>query len=290
MGLYKSMLKQFGRFGMRYLKGYVEPLREEIIKSNLNIIFELYVGRMLFIAFVGFVTLLLTTTIYLTIIGIPFVLSIISGLILGMTIFIAIVTFYHSYPFQLISSKRGSIEANMPFAINHMSAIAGSGVPPVVIFKIMSTVPEYGEITHEAERITRNVEVFGMDIVSAIKNVAERTPSDVFRQFLSGIVASIETGGDLRKYLENSAHESMFEYRLKREKFLQQLATYADFYTAVLIAAPLFFISILSVMALIGGTVIGLSIPVAMRLGIYLLIPLLNTVFVLFIHFTQPNL
>ncbi len=290
MSTYKSMLKAFSRFGLRYFRGYFEPLKEEIIKSNLNILFELYVGRMLFISTVAFIALFLGTVTYLMLIGIPFVLSLISGLILGSTVLIGIITIYHSYPFQIISSKKGSIESNMPFAINHMSAIAGSGVPPFIIFKIMSTVPEYGEITHETERITRNVEVFGMDIVTSIKNVSERTPSNDFRQFLSGIVASIETGGDLRLYLENSARESMFDYRLKREKFLQQLSTYADFYTAVLIAAPLFFISILSVMALIGGSVLGMSIPVAMRLGIYLLIPLLNTVFVLFIHFTQPNI
>ena len=81
----------------------------------------------------------------------------------------------------------------------------------------------------------------------------------------------------------------MFDYRLKREKYLQTLSTYADFYTATLIAAPLFFISILSVMALIGGQVFGLSIPMTMRLGIYLLIPLLNTIFILFVHYTQPS-
>jgi flagellar protein FlaJ len=217
-------------------------------------------------------------------------LAAVSGLILGGTSFFIVLTIYHSYPFHLLTSKKSNIEANMPFAINHMSAIAASGVPPFVIFKIMITVPEYGEVTHEAERITRNVEVFGMDIISSIKNVSARTPSPAFRQFLGGIVASVETGGDLKKYLENSARDAMFEYRLKREKYLQTLSTYADFYTAVLIAAPLFFISILAVMALIGGQIFGLSIPLAMRLGIYILIPLLNTMFILFVHYTQPNL
>ena len=289
MVTYRSVLKQFGKFGTKHIRGYVEPLKEEIIKSNINIIFELYVGRMLFTSFIALIAIFTATVVYITLIGFPFILAVISGLILGVTSFFAILTIYHSYPFHLLTSKKSNIEANMPFAINHMSAIAASGVPPFIIFKIKTTVPEYGEVTHETKRITRNVEVFGMDIISSIKNVSARTPSPAFRQFLSGIVASIETGGDLKKYLENSARDAMFEYRLKREKYMQTLSTYADFYTAVLIAAPLFFISILAVMALIGGQIFGLSIPLAMRLGIYVLIPLLNTMFILFVHYTQPN-
>ncbi len=286
---YRSALRYFGKFGTKHLRGYVEPLRDEIIKSNLNIIFELYVGKMLFISFMAFAIIFTITTAYIALIGFPLILSIISGLILGGMSFFAILAIYQSYPFHLLTSKKSSIDANMPFAVNHMAAIAASGVPPFVIFRIMTTVPEYGEITHETGRIIRNVEVFGMDIVSSIKNVAARTPSPTFKQFLSGIVASVETGGDLKKYLENSAREAMFEYRLKREKYLQTLSTYADFYTAVLIAAPLFFISILAVMALIGGQILGLNIPTAMRLGIYVMIPLLNTIFILFVHYTQPN-
>ena len=135
----------------------------------------------------------------------------------------------------------------------------------------------------------RNVEAFGMDVVSAMRNVADRTPSTEFRQTIYGIISTIETGGDLKKFLENAAKEALFDYRLKREKYMQTLSTYADFYTAVLIAAPLFFVSVLSVMSLVGGSVFGLSIPNAMRIGVYAMIPLMNIMFILFIHYTQPT-
>jgi flagellar protein FlaJ len=142
---------------------------------------------------------------------------------------------------------------------------------------------------HESARIVRNIDVFGMGVTNAIKNVADRTPSDNFKQFLYGIISTIETGGNLKQFFETTGQDALFDYRLKREKYLQTLSTYADFYTAVLIAAPLFFISILAVMALIGGQVLGLSIPVAMRLGIFVLIPLLNIMFLVFINYTQPR-
>lgn len=288
--IYKDMLRHFGRIGVRYLSKYITPLKEELLKSNLGILFEVYVGKMIFYSLVcSLLALFAVTVSFPVLLQVPVWLAFLSGIILAATVFVVVLFIFYSYPFQTLTSKKGSINTNMPFAINHMSAIASSGVPPFVVFKLLMDVHEYGEISNEFRRIVRNMEIFGMDIISAIKNVADRTPSEEFRQFLYGFISTINTGGDLRKYLENSAKEALFDYRLKREKYLQTLSTYADFYTAVLIAAPLFFVSILSIMSLIGGQVIGLSIPTAMRLGIYVLIPILNILFVMFIHYTQPK-
>ncbi|MEM7819710.1 MAG: type II secretion system F family protein [Candidatus Aenigmatarchaeota archaeon] len=253
-------------------------------------LFEMYVGRMIFITVFSFIITFLFVFIMFSIFTVPILISIISALIAALSISFILLTLYHSYPFHLITSKKTSIEANMPFAINHIAAIAASGVPPFVMFKLISNIKEYGEITNEAKRIIRNVDTFGMDIISAIRNVADRTPSPKFKQFLYGIISTVETGGDLKRYLENSAKEALFEYRLVREKYMQTLSTYADFYTAVLIAAPLFFISTLSVMSMVGGSIFGLSIPNAIRIGIYVLMPILNIVFIMFIHYTQPRL
>lgn len=289
--MYRNILKFFGKIGLKYLPNYVAPLKEEIMKSNLNILFELYVGKMLFFAFFGFVWVFIVSAIILSMITIfPLWMILVSALILSVTTSFIVLTIYHSYPFHTLSTRKNDIESNMPFAINHMAAISASGVPPYIIFKLLSGIKEYGEVMNESKRIVRNTEAFGMDFVSAIRNVAGRTPSEKFKQFLYGIISNIETGGDLKKFFENSAKDALFEYRLRREKYLQALSTYADFYTAVLIAAPLFFIAVLAVMALIGGTVMGLPIDMAMQMGIYGLMPILNCAFIAFIHYTQPKI
>ena len=288
--MYKECIRFFGRVGTKYLPNYFSALQEEILKSNLNMLFDLYVGKVVFLSLLSFISILIFVSTAMPLFGFPLIISLISGLITATTFSFIILTICYSYPFQLLTAKRNSIENAMPFAINHIGAIASSGIPPFTIFKLLGSVHEYGEIRNESERIVRNMETFGMDITTAIKNVAERTPSPGFRRFLLGISSTIETGGDLKKFLENSAKDALFEYRLKREKYLQTLSTYADFYTAVLIAAPLFFISILSVMSLVGGEILGMSIPMAMRVGIYVLIPVLNTIFIAFIHFTQVKI
>lgn len=288
--MYKASVRFLGTLGTKHFSNHFATLREEITKSNLTILYELYIGRMLFFSIVSFLASLVgITVVFTSLIGVPFVFAFISGLIGAATTSVIVLFLSYSYPFHQLTTKKASIESNMPFAMNHMSAIASSGVPPFVVFKLLMEVKEYGEISHEFKRIVRNSELFGMDIISSIKNVADRTPSPPFRQFLYGIVSTINSGGDLKIFLEDSGKEALFDYRLKREKYLQTLSTYADFYTAVLIAAPLFFVSILSIMSLIGGQVLGLSIPTAMRLGIYVLIPAMNTAFLLFIHYTQPR-
>lgn len=287
---YRDSIRFFGSLGTKYLSGYLEPLREEMIKSNLNILFEVYVGKMILFAVMAFISSSIFVTTTFLMFGMPLLLTIIGALIAGVAMGFAVLTIYHSYPFHLLTSKKNSINANMPFAINHMGAISASGVPPFIIFRLVSSIPEYGEVANEAKRIVRNVEAFGMDMISALRNVADRTPSAEFKQFLYGIISNTETGGNLKGFLENSAKEALFDYKLKREKYTQTLSTYADFYTAVLIAAPLFFVSVLSILSLIGGQIFGLSIPVAIRLGVYVLMPLLNTIFILFIHYTQPSI
>lgn len=288
--MYRDAVIFFSRFGTKYFPGQLSVVREELAKSNLRIVFEVYVGKMLLFAFSAFLATFVFVTVMFTVLGANILLTMIGAAIAGGGMAFGVLTVYHSYPFQLMTSRKNSIDSNMPFAMNHMGAIAASGVPPFIIFKLIANVPEYGEVCNESKRIVRNVNVFGMDITAAIKNVANRTPSTEFKQFLYGMISTIETGGNLQTYLEGSAKEALFDYKLKREKYLQTLSTYADFYTAVLIAAPLFFVSTLSVLSLLGGEIGGLDLGTAIRLGVYVLMPLLNIAFIMFVHYTQPSI
>lgn len=286
-----SLISKLGIASIKYLPDQMKELKKELAKSNIGIILETFVGYVVAGTIIVFILSIFGLFyVFSSIIKFPLVFSLPLTIVFSIMAAFVAATLGYAYPIHVTSSKKASIEGNLPFAMNHMAAISASGVPPFVIFRLISKVKEYGEVSNESEIIVRNMELFGMDIVTSIKSVASRTPSDQFKQFLFGFISNIETGGVLKTYLENSARDSLFDYRLKREKYLQSLATYADFYTAVLIAAPLFFVSILSVMSLIGGQIFGLDIQTAMQLGIFLLIPVLNTAFLMFIHYTSPSI
>ena len=140
------------------------------------------------------------------------------------------------------------------------------------------------------KKIVRNVEVFGLDPMSAMREVAKRTPSGKFKQLLLGLVSTIGSGGDLKTYLRNAGEQALFTWRMKREKYLQQLSAYAEFYTGLLIAAPLFIISLFSVMYMIQPQLGGMDILDLMKISTYLLVPALNLGFTLVLQLTQVEM
>ncbi len=263
-------------------------LKSTLPKSGLVISIKSYLTSVCLTAFIVYFLSLITLLIFsITILELNIYLIMLSitfiPLITGMVTFILGIF----YPYQRVVSRSRSINTNLPFAIAHMGAIAASGIPPSAIFKLLSEFKEYDVLSEEMEKIVRNTEVFGLDPLSSMKEVAKRTPSEKFRQLLFGLVSTIEGGGDLKTYLKNAGEQSLFTWRMRREKYLQQLSAYAEFYTGLLIAAPLFIISLFSVMYMIQPELGGFDILQLMRLSIYILVPLLNLGFLMFLQTTQ---
>lgn len=260
-------------------------------KSGIAIPKKIYISIVCLTVFIGYlvslsvsILLLLTLlkleilTTVLTLVFVPFIVGVII-FIVGMF-----------YPYQKVLSRKRSIATNLPFAIAHMGAIAASGVPPTVIFKLLAEFEEYDVLAEEMKKIVRNIEVFGLDPMSAIREVAKRTPSGKFRQLLLGLVSTIEGGGDIKTYLKNAGERSLFTWRIKRQKYVQQLSTYAEFYTGLLIAAPLFLVSLFSVMYMIQPQLGGFDILQLMKMSIYLLVPGLNVGFLMLLQVTQVEM
>ncbi|MFH1126573.1 MAG: type II secretion system F family protein [archaeon] len=271
---------------------YFNPLKNALESSNIDILPNTYLTLSLstsFLAALGSVIMILFETTFISI-G-PIALA--SGLIfIPVVSFLLVFSIFYMYPFQKLHQNATNINTNLPFAINHMAAIASAGVPPLKCFEMLAEFGEYGGVSDESRNIVRRVNGFGEDITQSIKYVAQRTPSRDFKDLLYGMLSVIESGGNMKEYLNEMAQLALFNYKLSRKKYINSLSTYADIYTAILIAAPLFLVSILSVMNLVPGTtgVAGMSIIYFMSMGIYVVIPTLNIAFILFITYTQPEI
>ncbi|NIM47254.1 MAG: hypothetical protein GTN40_03805 [Candidatus Aenigmarchaeota archaeon] len=281
-------IKLFGRSADKY-SDYFNIIKTSLHKADAKILFRTYLSIMFFLTSFVFVLSLFSTLAFSIHLGLN-ILQTILGLLILPTLF-SIVTFlsYYIYPISSAQRRKNDIESNLPFALNHMSAIAGSGVPPRVMFKVISRFREYGEISKEANKIRRNVEVFGMDEMTSIKEVASKSPSPLFKDFLQGILTTIQTGGNLNNFLKEEAEKAMFDYRIRRNKYVQQLTIYADFYTALLIAAPLIFIIMLPILSIMQGTLFGFGIHELINLGLISL-TVLNIGFLIFLQLTQPKM
>ncbi len=296
--LYKPLLiglianvtvRRFTNYLISIFPEFFNKLYNSLRLANIQILSNTYANIMIFATTNIFI---ITSLVYLIISILafqPLLVAIISGLIVGAIC--ASITFlgFYFYPNTIITSRRKSIKTNMPFAINHIAAIASSGVPPVAMLKLIAESMEYGEFCIELRKIVDYIELFGYDMVTAIRSVAAVTPEEELREFLEGMLNTIESGGELEKFFIAKSQESMSSYEIEREKYAQTVATYSDIYTGILIAAPLFFVAALTLISMLGGTIGGLNISVIIGFGTYLVIPLMNIGFIIFLNLSQPE-
>lgn len=287
--LYKKIaVGFFGGIVDKYIE-YFKGLKPKLLGANIQILLKTWACIILLTIVVSFLFSALIIMVLFWVFAFEFGLFIM--LLASVPVMIAVFVFFifYIYPVQRAERIKNSIETNLPFALAHINAIASSGIPPEYMFELLTEFKEYGEISKQAKLIVRNIRTFGMSSVSAINNVAERTPSLAFKQVLTGISTTIEKGGNLVSYINDMSEKSLFDYRIKREKYLKTLSTYADIYTALLVAAPLMMLSILGIMSIIGGTVLGLGINELIIMITWVILPALNISFLAFVHVTYPG-
>jgi flagellar protein FlaJ len=280
-------VRLFGNVAKRSVS--FSSLKPHLMGANINILLETWIAMVYMataIVYLASLAAVLAVSAFVLFDEITFLYIIIFVPVMVASI---VLLFLYIYPVQRSSKIRNSIDNNLPFALAHMSAIASSGIPPEFMFELLTGFKEYGEISKQAGLIVRNIKTFGMSSVNAISDVAKRTPSPSFKQILGGIQSTIEKGGNLTAYLEEMSNRSLFEYRIKRENYAKTLSTYADFYAAVLIMAPIMMIVVLGVMSIIGGDIMGFAATDLMFIMTWLLIPLVNILFIAFLQLTYPG-
>lgn len=185
-------------------------------------------------------------------VGLPAVLFV--YLIPMPSVLAAIVYFVNLVIPDIQSTTRArDIDAKLPYAINFIATMSSAGASPAQIFKSLSGQSIYGEVANEAAWIHRDMEMLGMDILVALNRAIGRSPSDRFKDFLQGAITTLSTGGNLKDYFVNKADQFILDNRQIQTKFLESLGVLAESFVVVVVAAPLFLLVILSVMASFGG-------------------------------------
>lgn len=189
-------------------------------------------------------------------------------------------------PESKVSSRRKDIDNKLPYALNFIAAMATAGVTPAVIFKSLAEQKVYGEVSKEAAWIYRDIAIFNIDIITALRNAVARTPSIRFQEFLQGAITTITSGGNLKNYFMAKAEEYMRENRRLQKEFLETLGVLAESYVTVVVAGPLFLIVMLSVMSLVGG---GAGSTMMLYLIALVVLPLSNLGFAFVINSMAPE-
>ncbi|HVP92261.1 MAG TPA: type II secretion system F family protein, partial [Acidobacteriota bacterium] len=198
----------FGRLAPSFLKNVLE-FKNYLERAKIKIYPETYVAMMFFIA-------VLTLPASIISIAIVYLYGFIP------LIFLVPLPFYVMIGFLLIPISRAgerasNLEREMPFSAAYISVMASGGIAPYTSFKRLAEVELMPAMRSEAREIIKDVEIFGIDPLTAIENAAKKNPLDIFKDFLSGYASTVIIGGDIGHFLERKA-EDIFKMRALRVK------------------------------------------------------------------------
>lgn len=188
-------------------------------------------------------------------------------------------------PALAAGTRARDIDANLPYALSFTTILASAGVPPARILENLGQNEVFGQVAREAARITRDVKVFGKDLLTALSDAIDRSPSSKFQDFLQGAITSITSGVELHEYFLNKSEQYFSENRQEQRQFLENLGLLAESFVVVVVAAPSFMIVLLSVM--VTGNAAGTL--VIMYLLVLVIIPLAQLGFGVAIKSSTPE-
>lgn len=197
---------------------------------------------------------------------------------------------FYMYPIIKADSRKRNLEDELPFTTGYLSILAGVGVPPAQMFRSLAKIDASTATSQEAKQIVRDVELFGVDVISALDSASRRTPSKKFKELLEGFIATMHSGGDLAKYLSERSEQFMQLKKIALQRLGDTLGVLAEFYVVMLVAGPLILVVMLAVMAMLSGSAQGFFNPhLMLYLLTYLGIPVGSTIFLIMLDVISPK-
>jgi flagellar protein FlaJ len=289
--------KLFSKLASSYLKkGQFRTLQRDLVKANLQFLPKNYIAVIFFTTFLSFIFSIFIAIFFLffnisaelpIIIMTDDSIGIRIAKVFWILILIPALTFFAAYIYPSLEKKSlgNKIDHELPFATIHMSAISGSMVEPSKIFSIIISTKEYPYLEKELVKLMNEINIFGYDLVTALRNIAFNSPSNRLTELFNGLATTITSGGNLPEFFDKRSQSLLFEYRLERERQIKTSETFMDIYISVVIAAPMIFMLLLMMMKISG---LGISLSTsAITLIMILGVSVVNVIFLTFLQLKE---
>jgi len=196
---------------------------------------------------------------------------------------------FYLYPVYRADKHKRDLDDELPFTTGYMAILASAGVSPEKIFHSLSNLNLPLAASTEAKEVVKNINLFGLDVISALEKASSRTPSEKFRDAIEGIISTIHTGGNLGAFLREKFKTAMKLKRLNLKKYSDNLSVLSEVYVALLLTGPLLLVIMVTVMSVMGGGLGILSPDLLLSLLTYLAIPVCAVIFLIILDSTSPK-
>ncbi|MCQ1534702.1 transporter [Methanosarcina sp. KYL-1] len=182
------------------------------------------------------------------------------------------------YPYLQADIRNACIEKSMLSSVTYMYALTKGGMSLFDVFRSLSAYTHiFGASAEEVSYIVRDMDCLGKDFISALKAAKERTPSDLFKDFIDGLIL-VSSSGNVMEYIKNKSEQYQDMAEMANKNLLKRLDVLAEVYVTVLVAGPLFIMTTLVVLQFFRPA----SAQILYML-IYVIIPLASLLFMVFL-------
>lgn len=275
---------------IKFMHPKLSSLEKSIMQAMMPIPFEVYVSSMIFFSMIAGICGIIMGLVSLQFINIQpasigFLLPILSGLMLfGMTF-----GFLQLIPSIKVKNRSSRLVEEIPHFIGYMSTLATSGLSLEGIFKAIAKEETEEDIVKDARFIVRNIDVLGMDLITAIKDLIHRTPIGPYSELLDGAIVTVKSGGNLKEYFNATAKVQLEEKKRLMERTTESLGSVAEIYTILLIVFPLLAVIMLSIMGIMSPSLGGFDLLTLMNILTFGVIPLSGVLMLIMMDTMVPK-
>ena len=250
-------------------------LDHSIKQAMMPIPFEVYVCSMVFFSMIAGICGVFMGIIATQLINIqPQIISYFLPAVAGLAMFAMSFGILQILPSIRVKTRAAKLVEEIPHFIGYMSTLASSGLTLEGIFKAIAKEETEEEIVKDSRFITRNIDILGMDLITAIKDLIHRSPEGPYSEMLEGAIVTVQSGGDLKEYFNATAKVQLEEKKNLLKKTTESLGTVAEIYTILLIVFPLLAVIMLSIMAIMSPSLAGFDLMTLMNILTFAVIPL----------------
>ncbi len=200
-------------------------------------------------------------------------------LTVGIAVLVNVAVYYAiiSYPKLEMRSRKRFIEASMYEMVSFMYALHHCGATLYAsVHSIAKYADFYGDAAKEFRQVVSDMDFCGYDQFTAIQRLADTTPSDKLRFFLSELSSTYRSIGNAEVFLHGKLQEMQKEGEVAQRSYLSSLGAIAEMYITLFVAGPLFVVIVIMVIGLISG-----SYPMILAIVVYLMLPIGTVIFLL---------
>ena len=197
-------------------------------------------------------------------------ITIISGIILGIEVAIIIAITLLTSTFLIIkypkiknSKKYNDLNLELPYALRHMGTELKSGKG---LYDTLLTISKsnYGSLSEEFARVLEEIK-YGASNEKSLLDMADRVKSDGLTRTVQQIIGTLRVGGNLANSLNIIAEDISFDMQIKLKEYSQKLNGFILIYTFIAILGPV----ILLIMLMAASTLMGDIVPGSLIMVLY---------------------